>query len=185
MTVIGRILVENQDFLTALQILEDVKDSSDDIKLKAGYLSALSEKDTKAASEYLQSLDVNIPNLDIDEDLHDLLEEPLASKNQEKKREKKQEDKIEETKKGGKIFIPKAKKKSKIKYPKNYDPENPGPMPHPERWLPKWQRSKAGRKKMKMKGPQGDARNIGMVNKKDASTANIEVSATNEGRRKK
>ena len=26
--------------------------------------------------------------------------------------------------------------------PKNFDPENPGPMPDPERWLPKWQQSK-------------------------------------------
>lgn len=34
-----------------------------------------------------------------------------------------------------------VKKKKKIRYPKNFDPENPGPMPDAERWLPKWQRS--------------------------------------------
>lgn len=36
----------------------------------------------------------------------------------------------------------KKKKKKKIRYPKNYDPKNPGPLPDPERWLPKLQRKK-------------------------------------------
>ena len=30
------------------------------------------------------------------------------------------------------------KKRKKLKYPKGYDPANPGPPPDPERWLPKW-----------------------------------------------
>ena len=29
----------------------------------------------------------------------------------------------------------------KIRYPKGFDPENPGPPPDPERWLPKRERS--------------------------------------------
>lgn len=34
-----------------------------------------------------------------------------------------------------------------------FDPEHPGPMPDPERWLPKWQRAEArkGRKKRRDK----------------------------------
>ena len=32
---------------------------------------------------------------------------------------------------------PKAKRKRKPLLPKGYDPENPGPMPDPERWLPR------------------------------------------------
>ena len=48
-----------------------------------------------------------------------------------------------------------------IKYPKSYDPENPGLIPDPERWLPKWQRSKykkyAKKKGKYLKGAQGDA----------------------------
>ena len=183
MLIIGQILIENQDFLTALQILEKVKDTTDDIKIKASYLSALAEKDTTAASEYLASLNISLPELDTDEDLHKLLEEPLATKPVEKKRVKKEEDKIEETKKGGMVFIPNVKKNKKIKYPKNFDPENPGALPDPERWIPKWQRSK-GKKKLRMKGPQGDVRNIGAVNKKNASTANIEISTGIGGRRK-
>jgi hypothetical protein len=38
----------------------------------------------------------------------------------------------------------KAKKKKKPRYPKGYDPSQPNgglPLPDPERWLPKWQRS--------------------------------------------
>ena len=36
----------------------------------------------------------------------------------------------------------KKKKKKIIKYPKNFDIKKPGPMPDPERWLPKLQRKK-------------------------------------------
>jgi len=36
----------------------------------------------------------------------------------------------------------KKKKKKKVKYPKNFDPKKPGPMPDPERWLPRMQRKK-------------------------------------------
>jgi len=53
------------------------------------------------------------------------------------------------------------KRKRKSRLPKNFDPENPGPMPDPERWMPKWQRAdaKKARKKRKdkdiIKGSQG------------------------------
>ena len=50
----------------------------------------------------------------------------------------------------------------KKRLPKGFDPENPGPPPNPERWLPKWQRSdykkKRGsrhRAKEVVKGSQG------------------------------
>lgn len=42
---------------------------------------------------------------------------------------------------GGAADRQKKKRKRKPKLPKDFDPENPGPMPDPERWLPKWQRS--------------------------------------------
>lgn len=51
-----------------------------------------------------------------------------------------------------------TKKKRKPRYPKNFDPANPGPLPDSERWLPRWQRSskknKRGQKKAEsMKKP--------------------------------
>ena len=45
-------------------------------------------------------------------------------------------------KKGDKQEKEKKKRKRKIRYPKNYDPKHPGPMPDPERWLPKMQKKK-------------------------------------------
>lgn len=62
---------------------------------------------------------------------------------------------------GAEVFIPKKRKHKKIKYPKNFDPKNPSILPDPERWLPKWQRSRfkkmAKKKGMYIKGAQGDA----------------------------
>ena len=60
----------------------------------------------------------------------------------EKTKERKTNNVTAETMKGGAaVFIPK-KRNRKIKYPKSYDASNPGLMPDPERWLPKWQRSR-------------------------------------------
>ena len=48
------------------------------------------------------------------------------------------------------------KKKKNIRYPKGFDPDNPGPPPDPERWLPKQLRSKYKKStKKKLRGPQG------------------------------
>lgn len=41
----------------------------------------------------------------------------------------------------GKKEKPKKKRKRKPRYPKGFDPTNPGPPPDPERWLPKRERS--------------------------------------------
>lgn len=68
---------------------------------------------------------------------------------------------------GGAPTGPKARSRRrrssrKKRLPKGFDPENPGPPPNPERWLPKWQRSdykkKRGsrhRAKEVVKGSQG------------------------------
>lgn len=39
------------------------------------------------------------------------------------------------------------RKKKKPRLPKGFDPANPPPPPDPERWVPKWQRSDAKKKK--------------------------------------
>jgi hypothetical protein len=43
------------------------------------------------------------------------------------------------------------RRKHRKRLPKNFDPENPGPMPDPERWLPKWQRSDYKKKRTRRK----------------------------------
>eukprot|EP00913_Durusdinium_trenchii_P021976 g20649.t1 len=84
---------------------------------------------------------------------------------------------------------PKKKRKRKTRYPKGFDPANPGPPPDPERWLPKRERSefkKKMRKKDKhlLRGPQG-AITTEDFRKQGPSTAQVEVSkdATGPSRR--
>lgn len=45
----------------------------------------------------------------------------------------------------------KKKRKRPMRYPKGFDPQNPGPLPNPERWLPKWQRSDFKKKRNRRK----------------------------------
>lgn len=73
--------------------------------------------------------------MDDDEGMQQLIDDGMP----EKKKEKKTKNVVQETKGGAEIYIPK-KRKRKIRYPKNFDPKNPGAEPDPERWLPKWQR---------------------------------------------
>lgn len=50
----------------------------------------------------------------------------------------------------------KKSKKKKIRYPKGFDPANPGPPPDPERWLPRYERAKGRRRnQVNLRGPQG------------------------------
>ena len=81
---------------------------------------------------------------------------------------------------GAEIFIPQKKKNNKrTRFPKDYDPLK---QPDPERWLPKWQRSRfkkmAKKKGIYLKGAQGDAQidtddtsgNLKSTAHKDAAT---------------
>lgn len=80
------------------------------------------------------------------------------------------------------MFIP-VTRKHKIRYPKNYDPENPGKLPEPERWLPKWQRRRKGRK-YQAKGSQGDALGVGRQTAITASTATFDTATEKKKGRK-
>jgi len=79
----------------------------------------------------------------------------------------------------------KKKKKKHIRLPKNFDPENPGPPPDPERWLPKRERTEY-KKRMKkrdkhlQRGPQGTMPVDDVAFRKQGpSTAQVEVSSDN------
>ena len=99
----------------------------------------------------------------------------------ERKKDKKTKDVgLEQLGGGAQIYIPK-KRKRKIKYPKDFNPEEPGPLPDPERWLPKWQRSRykkiAKKKGIYIKGAQGDAQvNTDVTNKANESKPEAQVS---------
>ena len=64
---------------------------------------------------------INTEMIGDDEYLQQLIENGMP----EKKKEKKTKNIIQETKGGAEIFIPKKKKK-RVRYPKNFDPKNPG-----------------------------------------------------------
>ncbi|PKA57689.1 hypothetical protein AXF42_Ash016735 [Apostasia shenzhenica] len=70
------------------------------------------------------------------------------------------------------------KRKRKPRYPKGFDPANPGPPPDPERWLPKRERSsyrpKRKDKRVQVRGSQGSVRE-----KHDASISNSSSAASN------
>ncbi|XP_042498370.1 signal recognition particle subunit SRP72 [Macadamia integrifolia] len=75
----------------------------------------------------------------------------------------------------------KKKRKRKPKYPKGFDPANPGPPPDPERWLPKRERSsyrpkrKDKRAAAQVRGSQGAV----MREKHEASAANTNSNISN------
>ncbi|XP_073301231.1 uncharacterized protein [Primulina huaijiensis] len=76
---------------------------------------------------------------------------------------------------------PKKKRKRKPKYPKGFDPANPGPPPDPERWLPKRERSsyrpkRKDKRAAQIRGSQGavvkDKESSNNLNSKSNPTAN-------------
>lgn len=82
------------------------------------------------------------------------------------------------------------KRKRRPRYPKNFDPANPGPMPDPERWLPKYEKTKNKKllkKKGLLRGPQGGAAGKETTSnfKTGPSTANQEVSTSKAATKKK
>lgn len=70
-------------------------------------------------------------------------------------------------------------KKRRKRYPKNFDPENPGPAPNPERWLPKHERKDYRKKKNLKAGRTQGATNVGKESMNtytvSNTTSNMEV----------
>ena len=102
--------------------------NKDDKEIKYLMIQALAHIDITKADLIRRQIDETEIDLS-NEHINNLLNELLSDKF--KKGEK--QDKQEKQKK---------KRKRKIRYPKNFDPKHPGPMPDPERWLPKMQKKK-------------------------------------------
>ncbi|KAK4358939.1 hypothetical protein RND71_021168 [Anisodus tanguticus] len=96
----------------------------------------------------------------------------------------------------------KKKRKRKPKYPKGFDPANPGPPPDPERWLPKRERSsyrpkRKDKRAAQIRGSQGavakeaasssDMKSNQPANSKGASqnSGNVQSKASSKSSRKK
>mmetsp|Transcript_34683 Transcript_34683/g.53160 ORF Transcript_34683/g.53160 Transcript_34683/m.53160 type:complete len:438 (-) Transcript_34683:20-1333(-) len=176
---------------------EDIKN---DKQILGIYMNLMTEKDlTKAYQIQRQLLCPTAFDL-VDEKLVEedgLNEEDCITKlielgMPEKTKERKTTNVLEETQNGAEIFMPTKKKKTnRVHYPKGFDPENPPAHgPDPERWLPKWQRSRfkkmAKKKGIYLKGAQGDAQIDTDVTNMGKSTAHQEtVQESNTKRRKK
>ena len=154
----------------------------------AGLVIATSHFDAAAANEHLARLEMAAPMV-ADDDAVEVTEEdaerleqvglPRAPREKagspagRRKRELEGEA-------GGAADRPKRKRRrrKKPRYPKGFDPENPGPMPDPERWLPKRERStyrarKKDRRAGVSRGPQGST--SGQANVKARVETNIKL----------
>lgn len=125
LTMLGDYLYASDLYKEALAFYREIL-SKDPIcfETKLRLINCLAFIDTDEADKLRHEIDTL--NIDIsEENIDELLSDVVAKfrKGQEKVKEKK-------------------KKKKKIRHPKNFDAKNPGPMPDPERWLPKLQRKK-------------------------------------------
>jgi signal recognition particle subunit SRP72 len=117
------------------------KIDKNDREVNLNLISALAHIDTKRSAEYRKQVDDTRVDISLDH-INSLLNEVFG-------KFKLNEEKTKKTK----------KKKRKIIYPKNFDPKKPGPMPDPERWIPKLQRKKyrnITKNKMAYQGAQTD-----------------------------
>jgi len=159
-----------------------------------GLVQALASSDPERAEQYAQRL--NVPSYDhLDPEELEQAAIPKIDKSLRKAKEAEKEEApaAEDAAEGeapadGTQKKAKRKRKRKIRYPKNFDPENPGPPPDPERWLPKRERAefkKRMRKRDKalLRGPQGAmVVDDNAFRKQGPSTAQIEVTSDDKSR---
>ena len=91
-------------------------------------IQSLAHSDINKADSIRRQIDeteIDLSNENISKLLTEIFSKPKKGGEKQEKQEKK-----------------KKKRKKKIRYPKNFDPKRPGPMPDPERWLPKMQKKK-------------------------------------------
>ena len=72
------------------------------------------------------------------------------------------------------------KRKRKPRYPKGFDPANPGPPPDPERWLPKRERSSSRPRRKDKRGQVRGSQGAVVREKHDAATAASTASSSNQ-----
>jgi len=162
-----------------------------DVEALCGLVQALAITDPEKAEEYAQRLRVPSYSHFDPEELEAVPIPKMSALLKKKQGEKDVEG--QDASKGAKA---KPKRKRKPRYPKGFDPENPGPPPDPERWLPKRERTEFKKKMRKRdknlaRGPQGAMpTDDNAFRKQGPSTAQIEVSKdskprANQGRKNK
>ncbi|KAJ1613718.1 signal recognition particle SPR72 [Cryptosporidium canis] len=116
-------------------VLEDLADSENEDAL-SGYVTAYTLCGYEVSRTYLRQLDKKLPKnvFSMDAEILEKMEAPTRASDR--------DDQSSRTLSHTNLTIKKKPKhkKRKPRYPKGFDPLNPGPAPDPERWLPKEQR---------------------------------------------
>lgn len=166
----------------AYQLLLEHIDGSD-VEALCGLVSVLASTDLERAEQYAERMQVpDYDHLDAEElELGAIPKVGLSSKRVAQDGEA-AEGKVVTKKRRG-------RKGRKPRFPKGFDPKNPGPPPDPERWLPKWQRTETLKKMRKrdktlFRGPQGAMPvDDNAFRKTGPSTAQVEAARDNTTRR--
>lgn len=178
--IAARLAMQLKDRAFAAEVYQSYLENIDgsDYEALCGLVQALAVTDPERATEYAERLQVPaFDHLDPEE----LEAQPIPKVGAMfSQRRRDREDEAD-----GKPVRVKKKRKRKIRYPKGFDPENPGPPPDPERWLPKRERSEFKKKMRKrdkhlLRGPQG-AITTEDFRKQGPSTAQVEVSKDASG----
>jgi len=178
--IAARLAMQLKDKAFAAEVYQSYLENIDgsDYEALCGLVQALAVTDPERATEYAERL--QLPSFD-HLDAEELEAQPIPKVSAMfSQRRRDREEEVD-----GKPTKTKKKRKRKIRYPKGFDPENPGPPPDPERWLPKRERSEFKKKMRKrdkhlLRGPQG-AITTEDFRKQGPSTAQVEVSKDASG----
>jgi len=179
--------LKDQAFAAEIFQLHLEKVDGSDVSALCGLVKALASTDVERAEEYAHRLQVpSYAHLDPEE-----LEKAPIPKVRPSQNKKRPEGGAAEggAAEGGAAEVTatdekvktKKRRKRKPRYPKGFDPENPGPPPDPERWLPKRERAEFKKKMSKrnknlMRGPQGAiSTDETAFRKQGPSTAQVEA----------
>lgn len=176
----------------AFQLYLERVDGSD-VEALCGLVRALASTDPERAEEYAQRLRVpEYGHLDPEELETQAIPKVAQHMGPKRRGGADKEAGGEDGAAGGEEAAKEVKKKKKRKprYPKGFDPENPGPPPDPERWLPKRERAEFKKKLRKRdknlaRGPQGSMPTDDTAFRKQGpSTAQIDLSKESASRPK-
>jgi len=183
--IAARLAMQLKDKAFAAEVFQMYLERIDgsDVDALCGLVQALASTDPEKAEHYAQRLQVpSYAHFDPEE--LEGVPIPKMSMAHKKKSEKDEGQEKADATEGEGQDKAKAKhqRKRKPRYPKGFDPENPGPPPDPERWLPKRERAEYKKRMRKRdknlaRGPQGAmVTEDNAFRKQGPSTAQIEVS---------
>ncbi|KAL6008051.1 hypothetical protein ACLOJK_033557 [Asimina triloba] len=149
----------------AARLFEELVKSHNSVEALAGLVTTAAQVDIDKAEAYEKQLR-KLPGL------KDVNVESLERTTGAKHTEVVHIERVEEVGDGKDKVKVRRKRKRKPKYPKGFDPANPGPPPDPERWLPKRERSSYRPKRKDKRAAQVRGSQGAVVREKHEANAN-------------